>query len=224
MKVSNIEQAVGVDGPIWVISFEEKKLTLTEKEKPSYSIGDEIPFDLEVVKPEKGKWYYVRKGDKADKKFQGGKRSYGKSPEELELSTKSFALSYAKDLAVGKVISLAEVIVVADDFLDWLKGKGEPPISPGEIKLTTAPRKPSEAKVEPQKADSLIDMDWLKESLKTLQSDPDTAKGWSNANVILYLNSMTQADAKTVTKAIEALDKKQAEDFVKQVERVLGNR
>jgi len=130
MKVSNIEEYVGADGPCWTVSFEEKKLTLTEKERPSYSIGDELPFDLEVVKPEKGKWYYIRKGDKSEKKPFSGKsqRSYGKSPEELELSAKSYALSYAKDLAVGGKIALAEVLVVADDFHAWLKeGVRQPP-------------------------------------------------------------------------------------------------
>jgi len=63
VKVTNIEEMPGADGaPRWVFSFEEKKLTLTERGgTPSCNIGDEYPYDVEVVKPEKGKWYYKRR-------------------------------------------------------------------------------------------------------------------------------------------------------------------
>ena len=57
-KVSNIEELhATTDGkPYWVISFEGVKPTGTEWTKPSYAIGTEL--NVEMVKPEKGKWYY----------------------------------------------------------------------------------------------------------------------------------------------------------------------
>jgi hypothetical protein len=63
MKVANIEETVGGNGnPLWVISFVDKKLTLSEWAKPTFSIGDEYPYETELIKPEKGRWYYKRKG------------------------------------------------------------------------------------------------------------------------------------------------------------------
>ena len=63
MKVSNIEQTQGADGePRWVYSFEGKKLTLTEwSESPCCKIGDEYPYEVEIIKPAQGRWYYKRK-------------------------------------------------------------------------------------------------------------------------------------------------------------------
>lgn len=54
----------------------------------------------------------------------GGYR--GKSPEELEQTAKSMALSYAKDLAVAKLISLEEITEWADTFYGWVKKNGNP--------------------------------------------------------------------------------------------------
>ena len=62
--VSNIEQIVATDGnPLWVISFRDKKLTLTERQQPTFKVGGPLPFRVKVVKPpegEKGNWYYKR--------------------------------------------------------------------------------------------------------------------------------------------------------------------
>jgi len=51
--------------------------------------------------------------------------AYGKSLVELELSRRSFALSYAKDLAVAERIDVCDIAGVANDFYKWLKsGQG----------------------------------------------------------------------------------------------------
>lgn len=63
---------------------------------------------------------------------KGGGRTYGKSPEELELSAKSYALSYAKDLAVAQVISPDYITEWADGFYAWMKGNGDKPTSPAK--------------------------------------------------------------------------------------------
>lgn len=55
-----------------------------------------------------------------------GQQGYrGKSPEELELSARSYALSYAKDLAVADKIPVVEIINQAEIFYNWVK-KSEP--------------------------------------------------------------------------------------------------
>ena len=53
-------------------------------------------------------------------------RYWGKSPEELELSRRSFALSYAKDLALADKIKVTQVIIWATDFDNWLQGNPVP--------------------------------------------------------------------------------------------------
>jgi hypothetical protein len=44
----------------------------------------------------------------------------GKSPEELTLSTRAYALSYSKDLVVSGAVKLEKVIEQADVFYTWL--------------------------------------------------------------------------------------------------------
>lgn len=71
LRVSNIEQMRGTDGDIWVVSFEDKKLKLTEKEEPSYDVGDILPFQVKVHKPpegQQGDWYYYRASSSAPPK------------------------------------------------------------------------------------------------------------------------------------------------------------
>jgi len=90
-KVSNIEETPGADGsPRWVISLQDKKVTLAVREEPTYKIGDMLPFEIELIKPEKGRWYYKRRGittqasRSAEAPKSESRKSYGKSPEEQE--------------------------------------------------------------------------------------------------------------------------------------------
>ena len=57
---------------------------------------------------------------KAQQRF-GGNR--GKSPEELELSCRSYALSYAKDLAVASKIEVGALLAQATEFYNWMQIK-----------------------------------------------------------------------------------------------------
>jgi len=50
-----------------------------------------------------------------------GTKRYGKSPEELDQSARTMALSYAKDLAVASKIELSEITTYADNFYHWVK-------------------------------------------------------------------------------------------------------
>jgi hypothetical protein len=66
---------------------------------------------------------------------------------------------------------------------------------------------------------SFVDLPWLQESLKTLQAKK--LKDWTSAAVITYLNSVTGGQAKSVSEAAAALNKEQAEAFVKRVQDTL---
>ena len=47
----------------------------------------------------------------------------GKTPEELELSCRSYALSYAKDLAVAGKIEVKDIPSLATEFYNWMQAK-----------------------------------------------------------------------------------------------------
>jgi len=61
----------------------------------------------------------------------------GKSPEELELSARAYALSYAKDLAVAGTIKLGDITNLADDFYAWLKKIDKPVEEPEKPEVVT---------------------------------------------------------------------------------------
>ena len=99
--------------------------------------GQTINADVEVSTKEwEGQEYIDRRvvqiyvdGQPIGSQKQGYR---GKSPEELELSARAYALSYAKDLCVGKIIQLVEIIPVADSYYSWLKGNKDKPASPAK--------------------------------------------------------------------------------------------
>jgi len=110
-RVSNIEKMAGVDGPVWVTSFEGKKLTLTEKTEPTYQIGDILPFSVKVVKPpegQKGQWYYVRvDGGGAPPQAKTAakqSKSYTADPQKIE----SIELQNNKNNAVNLYCHITE--------------------------------------------------------------------------------------------------------------------
>jgi hypothetical protein len=78
----------------------------------------------------------------------------GKSPEELELSAKSYALSYAKDLAVAGLIPLDKIPGQADIFYKWLKGNGKESPKVPEPKLRAEVSTSSEAETSVPESES----------------------------------------------------------------------
>ena len=103
VKVSNIEELQSTtDGkPYWLISFEGKKMGFTDWDKPTYGVGDELPFELELVKPEGKKWYWKKKGVAAKStpaKTEQSKqsKSYTADPQKIE----SIEYQNARNLAV----------------------------------------------------------------------------------------------------------------------------
>ena len=113
MKVSNIEELQSTtDGkPYWLISFEGKKMGFTDWDKPTYGEGDELPFELELVKPEdkKKKWYWKKKGVAAKStpvKTEQSKqtKSYTADPQKIE----SIELQNNKNNAVNLYCQVTE--------------------------------------------------------------------------------------------------------------------
>lgn len=68
-----------------------------------------------------------------------------------------------------------------------------------------------------EEPNSFIDMDWLKESLKTLEK----LDAWSEKNLLSYMKTTYKVEAKTVLEAVAKLDKGPATHFVKRVQDTL---
>jgi len=65
-----------------------------------------------------------------------------------------------------------------------------------------------------------IDMDWIKESLKTIQDKK--LKAWSESNLLSYIKTTYKVEAETVLEAVAKLDKGAASHFVKKIQDTLG--
>jgi len=92
MKVLNIEELKKTDGSsYWEVTIPKKdgtasKSPLVEWTKPTYNIGDELPFEIELIKPDKARWYYKRKDTPAQviKGETRQQKSFTASPEKIE--------------------------------------------------------------------------------------------------------------------------------------------
>jgi len=99
-----------------------------------------------------------------------------------------------------------------------IPGTGEvPPVEPAQ---TTAVAEPSQAEPEPAEGKKgFIDIEWLKESLKSLQAKKLSA--WSERNLLSYIKTTYKVEGKTVLEAVAKLDKGAASHFVKRVQETL---
>jgi len=88
---------------------------------------------LRLTKIQKGKWWNTIKCELIKDMFEK------KALEKVEASQantrdRSFALAYAKDLAVASKIEVAEILKIAEGFADWLGGAKitmvEKPVTP----------------------------------------------------------------------------------------------
>ena len=68
---------------------------------------------------------------------------------------------------------------------------------------------------EPHK-ESYIDLNWLKEQLSYIQNKK--VAGWSNAEVLKKLNTITKGDYRTPADACQHLTKEHAEKFAKEIQ------
>lgn len=100
------------------------------------------------------------------------------------------------------------------------KAKLEPEeeLFPEEAEQTTALATASQP--EPMKeTKSIIDLNWLKESLKTLR-DKNLA-AWSESNLLSYMKATYKVEAETVLECATKLNKGAANHFVKRVQETL---
>jgi len=82
----------------------------------------------------------------------GGGRQYGKSAEEIELSRRSYALSYAKDMAIAKLIEVKDILTTAEVYYRWLS-EGTISIALKTLEAKAELRKPT-VKSTAQKTDT----------------------------------------------------------------------
>jgi len=113
------------DIPIQEFMSGGKKYSVFGKTLPSY-IKEGIEIDAEVRIQQGDNWTNYKITDifidgKSVRSRQGFNR--GKSPEELELSCRSYALSYAKDLAVASKIEVGALLAQATEFYNWMQVK-----------------------------------------------------------------------------------------------------
>jgi len=101
---------------------------------------------------------------------------------------------------------------------DLWDGKPAPEPEPTQETPPDDTRKESESIKDETNTDLLV---WLKESLQTIQSKGKVAK-WSNKAVVERLNEITGVQARDVVHAVKALNKEQAESFVKEVQETLS--
>ncbi|MFW9991941.1 MAG: hypothetical protein ACFFD4_07755 [Candidatus Odinarchaeota archaeon] len=126
------------DGEHWYYTFRTSLFETIEN-----GIGSVL--DCEILTTESEQWGTQRDckqiyvdGQPVGGKKQGGGGWRSKSPEELELARGSYALSYAKDLAMVDKIKVSDIITKAEEFHDWLKSDKS-----GTIPTTTEHKKGS---------------------------------------------------------------------------------
>jgi len=95
---------------------------------PYIKLNAEIDAEVEAKPSPSGEWTNYKitdifvNGQSVKQQGQGGGYR-GKSPEELDLSRRSYALSYAKDLVVADKLEFGDLLATATMFSDWLKSK-----------------------------------------------------------------------------------------------------
>lgn len=147
------------DKELWFFTFSTRLFETIEAGK-----GQTLEVDVVISTREyDGNTYIDRKVTQIYKDGQpiavsSGGRQYGKSPEELQLSRRSFALSYAKDLAVAKLIEVKDILTKAENYYRWM---GEGTISTAlkttpkdTVKKTTTAVKPTTPDTEQAELDS----------------------------------------------------------------------
>lgn len=129
---------------------------------------------------------------------------------QITSKNRAVALSYSKDLVVAGKIDIAQIILYANRFYRYMVGEGDVVKGP-EPEMPPAEPEPSPLGEE----GNGIDLDWLKESLKTLQGKG--LKAWSNFNVLRNLEALGGKKAESVSEAVGNLSKQQKGEFVEKV-------
>ena len=133
----------------------------------------------------------------------------GKAHTQDDTRTRSMALSYAKDLAVGKIIEKDSILPLAQLFADWLEQdfRVEFPESPLTPIIKTKPE-PQPVKVEALRPTNVVNAEDLKTKLKDLyNAKPKKITGpelvASGVTKWADMDGFDEAKLLEITKAIE---------------------
>ena len=94
------------------------KCTTTTADGSPWKAGEEVEFNVGQDKQGNPK---ITRVAQAGGGWGGGKGGYKKEDEGIKAA--SIALGYAKDLAVDKIIPLADVLIKAEEFFVWVSSK-----------------------------------------------------------------------------------------------------
>ena len=125
-----------------------------------------------------------------------------------------------------------EILATADKFYKWLS-KQETVPSPiqerskaksSSVEPETEDNLPKEAEQPPEQQEGkvvigFVNLYQLSDSLKKLQAKG--IKAYSNKNILLYLNAITQGKWEKIDDAAARLSKEQADQFEKRVQQAL---
>ena len=144
--------------PLQEFSANGKKYSVFSKALfPYIKLNTEIDAEVEIKSAPSGEWTNYKvidifvNGQSVKSQGQGGGYR-GKSPEEMELSRRSYALSYAKDLAVADKIDISQILDKATEFSDWLK-----PTATAVKDATVPKQEPKKAEFKTAFAGDLVD-------------------------------------------------------------------
>lgn len=131
ISVKEIRPVKSKSGKEFFVVVDEKGAEFTTFDKALQQV---TPGSLLAIEPKvDGKYVNIESWEIKEKaeKAAPGSNHYGKSPEELDLSRHSFALSYAKDLVVAGKVEVGDILSKATEFYQWLKG-GQEVLKPKE--------------------------------------------------------------------------------------------
>lgn len=217
-----------------VIFQDDAKATTFDAKIKQADFGDTLEFEVSVA----GKYINLRDGWKLTKQTSSseeGKPSgngYQMSKEEWAEKQRIERASIESqkradiihrlwvaeklekdDPLVGKLLSWLHKLEDNQTSTKAIKQAPEKELFTEEADQTTAESEPIEDKA------GFIDMEWLKESLKTLQDKK--LKGWSESNLLLYMKTTYKVEAKTVLEGAANLDEGKATHFCKKIQDTL---
>jgi len=159
---------------------------------------------------------YVKVDDKWSEPIPGfgGSMLAVKESSGLHASDEGYKMAITDALSTSlKMLGVAADIYAGlfdgTKYRDELKIENKP--SPEAPQSTTSPVKEQVSGNVPK--ESLVDLKWLKENLEKLKDDT----AWSNANILGYLNSITEQKSTSIVGAVKLLSQTQADQFKKMV-------
>jgi len=166
----------------------------------------------------------VDKATLPSKRFQSKGRWYvtykieNENPQDLA----NTILKMAKKRAfVDAILTVTGASRIFTQDIEDLVGDMAPTPSPTPVNSAPPPAETApQAANEKTEEGSPIDLGWLKEQLTILQSRG--LEAWTNKNIVMYCNSLTGKQAKSVVEAVKYLDKENVKRLVNNIEEAMA--